>query len=100
MGRDVRQVLKTVRGEVLKGCKLVFSRVKNNKKLWEVAGELGATCCKELDSSVTHVISTDMGTRGSRWAVKHGKFLVHPRWLEAAYYLWKRQPEDNFVVSC
>ncbi|MCL7040142.1 hypothetical protein MKW94_003297 [Papaver nudicaule] len=61
---------------------------------------LGATCCKELDSSVTHVVSTDMETRRSRWAVKHGKFLVHPRWIKAAYSSWKRQLEDSFVVGC
>ncbi|MCL7032586.1 hypothetical protein MKW94_014595 [Papaver nudicaule] len=117
MGRDVRQVLKTVRAQVLKGCKLVFSRVDRNKRRWKVAGELGATCCKELDSSVTHVVSTDVGTRRSRWAVKHdqiqprpknhliklifpNKFLVHPRWIKAAYSSWKRQPENSFVVGC
>ncbi|KAI3928517.1 hypothetical protein MKW98_024118 [Papaver atlanticum] len=60
MERDVRQVLKTVRREVLKGCKLVFSGVwrigekAENQKLWRVAEDLGAICCEELDSSVTH----------------------------------------------
>ncbi|KAI3893907.1 hypothetical protein MKX03_024005 [Papaver bracteatum] len=105
MRRDVRQVLKTVRSEVLKGCKLVFSRVwkigeqVENQRLWEVAEELGAICCKELDASVTHVVSTDMGTEKSRWAVKYKKFLVHPSWIEAANFLWQRQPEDSFAVN-
>ncbi|MCL7035124.1 hypothetical protein MKW94_027881 [Papaver nudicaule] len=106
MGRDVRQLLKAVRGEVLNGCKLVFSHVwgmeekPENQKLWKLAEELGASCCKELDSSVTHVVSTDMRTEKSCWAVKHGKFLVHPRWLDTANFLWKRQPEENFAVGC
>ncbi|KAI3990669.1 hypothetical protein MKX01_022969 [Papaver californicum] len=61
MRRDVRQVLKTVRSEVLKGCKLVFSHIwkigeqVENQRLWEVAEKLGAICCKELDASVTHI---------------------------------------------
>ncbi|RZC50372.1 hypothetical protein C5167_018798 [Papaver somniferum] len=102
MWRDVRHVLKTVRGEVLNGCKLVFSCVwrigeeAENQKLWRVAEELGAVCCEELDSSVTHVISKDVVTKKSRWAKKHKKFLVHPGWIEAANFLWKRQPEENF----
>ncbi|KAI3854549.1 hypothetical protein MKW92_042081 [Papaver armeniacum] len=102
MERDVRHVLKTVRGEVLNGCKLVFSGIwrigekAENQKLWRVAEELGAICCEELGSSVTHVISADVGTKKSRWAKKHQKFLVHPGWIEAANFLWKRQPEENF----
>lgn len=98
------QVLKQFRKEVLKDCKLVFSRVfptkfqADNHHLWKMAEKLGATCSMELDSSVTHVVSTDSGTEKSRWAVQNGKFLVHPRWLEAANYLWNRQPEDQFPV--
>ncbi|XP_024030539.1 RNA polymerase II C-terminal domain phosphatase-like 4 [Morus notabilis] len=103
--RDVRQVLKTLRKEVLKGCKIVFSRVfptefqAENHQLWKMAEQLGATCGIELDPSVTHVVSLDVGTEKSRWAVKENKFLVHPRWIEAANYMWKRQPEDNFSVN-
>ncbi|KAI3883968.1 hypothetical protein MKX03_028604 [Papaver bracteatum] len=102
MGGDVRHVLKTVRGEVLNGCKLVFSGIwpigekAENQKLWRVAEELGAICSEELDSSVTHVVSTDVGTEKSRWAKKHQKFLVHPGWIEAANFLRRRLPEENF----
>ncbi|XP_022761633.1 RNA polymerase II C-terminal domain phosphatase-like 4 isoform X2 [Durio zibethinus] len=103
--RDVRQVLKTVRKEVLKGCKIVFSRVfpakfqADSHLLWKMSEQLGATCSTETDSSVTHVVSTDAGTEKSRWAVKEKKFLVHPQWIEAANYLWQKQPEENFPVS-
>ena len=64
-----------------------------------MAENLGATCAMELDSSVTHVVSTDGATEKSRWAVKQNKFLVHPRWLEAANYMSQKQPEENFPVN-
>uniref|UniRef100_A0A2C9VFY3 RNA polymerase II C-terminal domain phosphatase-like n=1 Tax=Manihot esculenta TaxID=3983 RepID=A0A2C9VFY3_MANES len=103
--RDVRQVLKIVRKDVLKGCKIVFTRVfptqfqADNHHLWKMAEQLGATCSRDLDTSVTHVVSQDAGTEKSRWALKNKKFLVHPRWIEAANYLWQRQPEENFPVN-
>ncbi|OIT26683.1 rna polymerase ii c-terminal domain phosphatase-like 4 [Nicotiana attenuata] len=104
MERDVRQVLKQVRKEILKGCKIVFTRVfptqfqAENHHLWKLAEQLGATCSTEVDQSVTHVVSMDAGTDKSRWAVKEKKFLVHPRWIEAANYLWRKPPEENFPV--
>ncbi|KAK6151455.1 hypothetical protein DH2020_014090 [Rehmannia glutinosa] len=74
--RDVRQVLKAVGKEVLKDCKVVFSRVfptnfpAEQHTLWKMAEQLGATCSTEIDPSVTHVVSTDAGTHKSRWAVR------------------------------
>ncbi|KAK9275924.1 hypothetical protein L1049_023198 [Liquidambar formosana] len=103
--RDVRQVLKTIRMEVLKGCKIIFSHVfpikfqAENHPFWRMAEQLGATCSTELDPSVTHVVSTDIGTEKSRWAVKEKKFLVRPGWIEAANYLWQKQPEENFSLD-
>ncbi|KAK9669778.1 hypothetical protein RND81_13G153900 [Saponaria officinalis] len=103
--RDVRQVRKSVRKEVLSDCTIVFSRVIPNEvvphehPLWRIAEQLGATCSTDLGASVTHVVSPDTGTNKSRWAVKEGKFLVHPRWIEASSYLWQRQPEDKFPAS-
>lgn len=99
------QILRAVKSEVLKGCKIVFSRVfptkfqAENHQLWMLAERLGATCSTEVDSSVTHVISTDTGTEKSRWAVQEKKFLVEPKWLEAANFLWERQPEEKFPVK-
>ncbi|GLU01362.1 hypothetical protein SLE2022_186730 [Rubroshorea leprosula] len=103
--KDVRQVLKTVRNEILKGCNIVFSHVfsikcqADKQPLWIMAEQLGATCSKELDPSVTHVVSEDARTEKSRWAVKENKFLVYPRWIEAANFLWQKQPEENFPVA-
>nr|XP_025681886.1 RNA polymerase II C-terminal domain phosphatase-like 4 isoform X2 [Arachis hypogaea] len=99
--RDVRQVLKSVRREVLSGCVVVFSRIFHGAlpPLRQMAEQLGATCLMELDPSVTHVVATDAGTEKARWAVKEKKFLVHPRWIEAANYFWEKQPEENFVLK-
>ncbi|EPS63533.1 hypothetical protein M569_11249, partial [Genlisea aurea] len=104
--RDVRKVLHSVRKEILEGCKIVFSRVfpssffqAENHQLWKMGVRLGATCSREVDSTVTHVVAVDAGTDKSRWALRQGKHLVHPRWLEASYYMWKRQPEEKFPVD-
>ncbi|URE17959.1 RNA polymerase II C-terminal domain phosphatase-like, partial [Musa troglodytarum] len=80
--RDVRQVLKGIRHEILQGCKIVFSRVFPSKSpaqdqpIWKMAERLGATCCTEVDPSVTHVVSMDTGTQKSRWALQNEKFLI------------------------
>ncbi|KAI5676179.1 hypothetical protein M9H77_07129 [Catharanthus roseus] len=105
LNRDVRQVLKTVKKEVLKGCRVVFSRVfptqfpAENHQLWQMAEQLGATCTTEIDPSVTHVVSLDAGTKKSRWATREKRFLVSPKWIETANYLWQKQPEENFPVN-
>ncbi|KAI5018516.1 hypothetical protein ZWY2020_043404 [Hordeum vulgare] len=102
--RDVRQVIKRVRQEVLQGCKLVFSRVfpsdcrSQDQIMWKMAEQLGAVCCSEVDPSVTHVVAVHAGTEKARWAAGNKKFLLHPRWIEACNYRWHRQPEEDFPV--
>ncbi|XP_020519618.1 RNA polymerase II C-terminal domain phosphatase-like 4 isoform X2 [Amborella trichopoda] len=101
---DTEHVLKTIQSEVLKGCRLVFSRIfptnypVENQTLWRIAEQLGASCSKELDEAVTHVVSLDLGTEKARWAIQRKKHLVNPGWLEATNYFWKRQPEDQFPI--
>ncbi|XP_031473757.1 RNA polymerase II C-terminal domain phosphatase-like 4 isoform X1 [Nymphaea colorata] len=103
--RDVREVLKAIRKDILKGCKIMFSRVHptrcpaDTQPLWKMAENLGAACSTEIDSSITHVVTVDLGTEKSRWAVQQKKFVVSPGWLEAANYLWQRQPEERFPVT-
>ena len=84
---------------------IVFSRVfptkfqAENHYLWKMAENLGAICLTEVDPSVTHVVSIDTGTEKSRWAIKGKKFVVHPRWIEAANYFWQKQPEEDFPIN-
>ncbi|PKU82751.1 RNA polymerase II C-terminal domain phosphatase-like 4 [Dendrobium catenatum] len=95
-------VLKRLRQEILHGCVIVFSRVfyttspPEEEAIWKMAEQLGAICLKEVDASVTHIVSLDPGTQKSWWALKNNKFLVNPRWIEAANFMWRRQPEENF----
>ncbi|GAA0168352.1 protein phosphatase [Lithospermum erythrorhizon] len=105
LNQDVRKLLEKVRKEVLQGCKIVFSRIFPTKfpgkkhHLWRMAEHLGATCSTKLDELVTHVVSTDVSTGKSRWAVNQNKFLVHPGWIEACNYLWRKEPEERFPVN-
>lgn len=102
--RDVRQVIKKVRQEVLQGCKVVFSRVfpsssrPQDQIIWKMAEQLGAICCADMDSTVTHVVAVDSGTEKARWAVGNNRILVHPRWIEASNFRWHRQQEEDFPV--
>ncbi|XVF54610.1 hypothetical protein PTKIN_Ptkin05aG0195600 [Pterospermum kingtungense] len=103
--RDVRQIMKTIRKEVLKGCKIVFSidipqvYQADNHPLWNMAEGLGAICSTGIDPSITHVVSTNSGTKRSRWALKKKKFLVDPEWIIASKNLSRKQLEKNFPVS-
>lgn len=37
--------------------------------------------------------------KNSHWAAKEAKFLVDPRWIEAANFLWQGQLEEKFPVK-
>ncbi|XP_024385583.1 RNA polymerase II C-terminal domain phosphatase-like 4 [Physcomitrium patens] len=103
---DVRDVIRSIRGKLLSGCHIVFSRIfptglQNPEfhPFWQLAVELGARCSTVCDHTTTHVVALDRGTDKARWAKQHGISLVHPRWVEAASYLWKRPREKDFPVT-
>ncbi|EYU37217.1 hypothetical protein MIMGU_mgv1a0227361mg, partial [Erythranthe guttata] len=78
-------VLKSVRKEVLKGCRVVFISGKISTyslRLRKMAEELGAEWCDETEACVTHV----------------KKFLVNPNWIAAPNHMCQKQPEENFPV--
>lgn len=100
------QVIRSIRGKLLSGCHIVFSRIfptglQNPEfhPFWQLAVELGARCSTVCDHTTTHVVALDRGTDKARWAKQHGISLVHPRWVEAASYLWKRPREKDFPVT-
>lgn len=95
----MRQVLESVREEVLKGCNIVFTGITPTKlPFWRMAEQLGAKCSTEIDPFVTHVVSGNPRTVKSQKAVEEKLFLVNPGWIEASNFLWKKQPEENFQV--
>ncbi|KAL4633801.1 hypothetical protein ACB092_04G148800 [Castanea dentata] len=95
--RDVRVILRMLRGEVLKGCNVFISNL--DSRVCVMAEELGAMRAMELKEPVTHVVSLVVGSEECMWAEQEKRFLVHPRWVEAAYYLFERMPEQDFPIS-
>ena len=101
--RDVRCFLGKIRRQILARCTLFFSRDVDDKEFefpllkWR-AGELGAACTDVYNLSVAQVVSVSsrLGIKGHRLAEQHNKFLVHPQWIYAAYYLWSRQVEKDY----
>jgi RNA polymerase II C-terminal domain phosphatase-like 3/4 len=63
-----------------------------------MAEQLDAVCCTDMDSTATHVVGLDRRTDKARWAAVNEKFLVNPRWVQAANFRWCRQPEEDFPV--
>lgn len=98
--RDVRVLLKEIRGEILKGCNIHFSRDEGADRLsmaWRMAEEMGSGCSNVLDSSITHVVSfTDAQRESCLRAKKEKRHVVHPNWVYAAYFLWRKQPEEDY----
>ncbi|GAY32439.1 hypothetical protein CUMW_273700 [Citrus unshiu] len=100
---DVRCFLGKIRRQILARCTLFFSRDVDDKEFefpllkWR-AGELGAACTDVYNLSVAQVVSVSSrpGIKGRRLAEQHNKFLVHPQWIYAAYYLWSRQAEKDY----
>ncbi|CAI8587457.1 unnamed protein product [Vicia faba] len=99
--RDVRQVLSSLRSEILSGCVIVLSRAlrRDLPTLKKIAKKLGATCLNKLEPHVTHVVANSVGNRESKWALKEKKFLVNPQWIEEANFFWQKQLEENFSVE-
>ncbi|KAJ7527617.1 hypothetical protein O6H91_16G063600 [Diphasiastrum complanatum] len=104
--KDVRQVIPSLRAKILMGCRIVFSRIfpvglanPESHPLWQLAEALGAQCVASIDDSVTHVVALDRGTDKARWAKQNGRFLVHPSWIDAAYYRWCCPHEEDFPVA-
>ncbi|KAH9697080.1 RNA polymerase II C-terminal domain phosphatase-like 4 [Citrus sinensis] len=92
---DVRTYLPKIRSGILKGCSLLFSDFEDFIRSSSRAEEMGATCTIVIDSSVAHLVSTE--PEDCLWAEQEEKFLVHPRWIDDCYFLWRRQPEDDYL---
>ncbi|KAJ4721337.1 RNA polymerase II C-terminal domain phosphatase-like [Melia azedarach] len=92
---DVPSLLAKIRGGILTGCTLLFQDFPLTRSRAEL---MGATCTAVMDSSVTHVVvSSNTKTEElCRWAEQEKKFLVNPWWIMDAYFLWHRQPEEDY----
>ncbi|XP_006844522.3 RNA polymerase II C-terminal domain phosphatase-like 3 [Amborella trichopoda] len=102
---DVRDILASEQQKILKGCKVVFSRVfhvglanPHLHPLWQTAEQFGAICTNQIDDEVTHVVAISLGTDKVNWAISTGRYVVHPGWLEASALLYRRANERDFSI--
>lgn len=85
---DLKTVIPTVRSQVLKKCKLVFSglvptRTKlEHSKAYQVARSLGATVTQDLEEDSTHLVAVRPGTvKVNAGKKKKNLKIVMPDWL-------------------
>uniref|UniRef100_A0A1I8GSQ0 RNA polymerase II subunit A C-terminal domain phosphatase n=1 Tax=Macrostomum lignano TaxID=282301 RepID=A0A1I8GSQ0_9PLAT len=115
---ESRQVCTKLRGQVLRGCRLVFSGLfptslpPEKSKAYQIATGLGAEVQADVqlgskvaqDSRTTHLVAAKSGTSKFHRARKaqpespDGCSIVNPEWLWTCYYEWRRCPEADFPV--
>lgn len=103
---DVRDLLATKQRRVLKGCRIIFSRVfpmeemqPHLNTLWRLAEKFGAECTTQIDEHVTHVVAISLGTNKVNWGLATGRHVVCTGWLEASTLLYRRENEKDFPVT-
>ncbi|KAF9924407.1 Carboxy-terminal domain (CTD) phosphatase [Linnemannia zychae] len=102
---DVRDIIKDMKRNVLKGVTLVFSSViplgqpPHRADIWRQAESFGAVCVNELSSRVTHVVAAKAGTAKVGEARRRkGIKIVRPEWLYHSIGKWQRQNEVDYVL--
>ncbi|KAL4183128.1 hypothetical protein AMTRI_Chr11g153660 [Amborella trichopoda] len=102
---DVKEILAWEQAKILKGCKVVFSRIfhvgftnHHLHPLWQTAEKFGAICSNQIDDEVTHVVAISLGTDKVNWVMSTGRYVVHPGWLEASTLLYRRANERDFPI--
>ncbi|ERN16583.1 hypothetical protein AMTR_s00031p00210270 [Amborella trichopoda] len=95
----------SAKAKILKGCKVVFSRIfhvgftnHHLHPLWQTAEKFGAICSNQIDDEVTHVVAISLGTDKVNWVMSTGRYVVHPGWLEASTLLYRRANERDFPI--
>ncbi|KAG0299336.1 Carboxy-terminal domain (CTD) phosphatase, partial [Linnemannia gamsii] len=102
---DVKEIIRDMKKNVLKGVNIVFSSViplgqpVHRADIWRQAESFGAVCSTELSSRVTHVVAAKVGTQKVSEARrrKHIK-IVRPEWLYHSIGKWQRQNEADYVL--
>ncbi|WFD31323.1 protein-serine/threonine phosphatase [Malassezia sp. CBS 17886] len=102
---DVKDVLRAMKTQVLASCHLVFSglipigQAPESSSVWTVAEEFGATCHREVNDKVTHMVSANPGTAKVEQAYRQGNIsVVWPTWLNDSICRWTRQSERVYRI--
>ncbi|KAF9127715.1 Carboxy-terminal domain (CTD) phosphatase [Mortierella sp. 14UC] len=102
---DVKDIIKDMKKNVLKGVNVVFSSViplgqpPHKADIWRQAESFGASCWTDLSSRVTHVVAAKAGTAkvGEARRRKNVK-IVRPEWLYHSIGKWQRQNEADYLL--
>lgn len=102
---DVKEIIRDMKKNVLKGVNIVFSsviplgQIPQRADIWRQAESFGAICSTELSTGVTHVVAAKAGTQKVSEARKRRNVkIVRPEWLYHSIGKWQRQNEADYVL--
>lgn len=102
---DVKEILSSLRSQVLIGHTLVFSKVfaldrkPSNQLLWQVAGKFGANCTEKIPQSEYILIASDKRTEKAKNTLRRNLPVLHRAWLERSIIYWCKMPEKLFTLD-
>lgn len=103
---DLKQVIPNVRGQVLKGCNLVFSGLVPthikliNSKAYQVAKSLGANITQDLQEDTTHLVAVRPGTaKVNAGRRRKNMKIVTPDWLWTCAERWEHVSEIIYPLN-
>ena len=100
---SVKDILQFIQSTLLQGCTLAFTGLfpldepPDSQPLWRSAVSHGAICVPDLDSTVTHLVAENNGTRKTKQARKRGVVVVHRLWLVLSLLYWEKLPCELFT---
>ncbi|CAH1965922.1 unnamed protein product [Acanthoscelides obtectus] len=103
---DLKVVIPKVRGQVLKGCRLVFSGLVPNRmkledsKVYQVATSLGAEVTQDITDKTTHLVAVRPGTiKVNAGRRQRNVKIVTPDWLWCCAERWDHVDERIFPLN-
>ena len=102
---SVKEILAQRKSSILQGCVLAFSGLFpldepcESQPLWVRAQAHGAQCALDIDSTITHLIAENEGTRKTKQARKRGIKVVHRLWLILSILYWEQLPCEPFSLE-
>ncbi|PVF99849.1 hypothetical protein CPB86DRAFT_702417 [Serendipita vermifera] len=103
---DVSLIVPEIKAETFKGCHIVFSGIiplqtrPEDSGVWKTATSFGATCHRDLNPQVTHLVVAKPGTAKAEMALKRGNiFVVEMKWFDNSIIKWRRQPEKDYLID-
>ncbi|EJD03740.1 uncharacterized protein FOMMEDRAFT_105888 [Fomitiporia mediterranea MF3/22] len=105
---DVKFIIPNIRKETFKDVHILFSGViptnirmdHEATEIWRMARAFGATCHRDLDKEVTHVVTSKRGTQKVEKARSQPNiFVVWLQWFTDSVAQWRRQDERRYLLD-